>query len=633
MPPAPNENDQWLRWFSPMLGVALVLLVVGLAPALGAVPNVPRALNWSACAAVALAAAVGLWDRFARYARPVLYSLGALTAVLAVVELDTVAVWESALSPLALASFVLGVAALAVGVMRRSEPLLGMPTNDAWRFWLPGTQTVVAVAAVVLGVRIGFVAPSIWERLAGPLAVLMLAPAFALLARVAPRLTRTEMRTLAVVLVALAPAALALAVPGPFDTFAALHRTGWLFVALALTAAAGSRTAPLLGAHWLGVVRTVAGWTAALAVGVLCLNLLQQVPVYDPVRRLTPLARGESLAMLGALTVLFALALSFAPNPDRDPFRLRPNQRTAYVYLAEVFIVLFFAQVKFNVPELFLGELAKLWTFAVMVLAYVGIGLAELFERKKVEVLALPLRRTGVLLPLVPLIAFWAKPPAFVTDFARDTAPGLGPFLTYLEKLPQNFETYAWLWFLAGGVYGLVALSRNSFGWALLGALATNAALWALFTHHQVPFVVHPQAWVIPLALIVLVSEHLNRTRLSRGASDAMRYAGISMIYIASAADMFIAGVGNSMWLPVILAVLCVAGVFGGILLRVRAFVYLGVGFLLLDLFSMIWHAAVDLQQTWVWYASGIVLGVVVLALFAYLEKRRTHEKEAVESE
>ena len=330
-------------------------------------------------------------------------------------------------------------------------------------------------------------------------------------------------------------------------------------------------------------------------------------------------------------TRLFVLALRFALKSDRDPFELRPWHRTGYVYIAEVFIVLFFAQVRLNVPEIFRGELAKLWTFAVMVCAYIGIGLAELFERKKIDVLALPLRRTGVLLPLVPLIAFWAKPPAFVSEFARDTAPGLAPFLSYLEKLPQVFDTYAWLWFLAGGVYGLVALSRNSFGWALLAALATNAALWSLLTHHQVPFIVHPQVWVIPLALIVLVSEHVNRYRLSADVSNTMRYAGIAMIYVASSADMFIAGVGNSMWLPVILAALCVAGVLGGIMLRVRAFIHLGVGFLLLDLFSMIWHAAVDLQQTWVWYASGIVLGVVVLALFAYLEKSRTHDKEPVE--
>jgi len=231
-------------------------------------------------------------------------------------------------------------------------------------------------------------------------------------------------------------------------------------------------------------------------------------------------------------------------------------------------------------------------------------------------------------LPLVPLIAFWAKPPAFVSEFAQNSAPGLGPLLGYLQKLPQHFDMYAWLWFLAGGVYGLLALKRKSFGWALLAALATNAAMWSLLAYHQVPFAVHPQAGVIPLALIVLASEHINRRRLSAEASNAMRYAGIAMIYVASAADLFIAGVGQSVWLPVILAVLCVAGVIAGIAFRVRAFIHLGVAFLLLDVFAMIWHAAVNLQQTWVWYASGIVLGVLVLALFAYLEKRRAHDEQ-----
>jgi hypothetical protein len=100
------------------------------------------------------------------------------------------------------------------------------------------------------------------------------------------------------------------------------------------------------------------------------------------------------------------------------------------------------------------------------------------------------------------------------------------------------------------------------------------------------------------------------------------------MIYIASTSDMFIAGVGNSFWLPVVLAILCVAGVLLGIVLRVRAFLYLGVGFLLIDIFSMIWHAAVNLEQTWVWYVSGIVLGVAILTLFAVFEKRKKRHAE-----
>ena len=88
-------------------------------------------------------------------------------------------------------------------------------------------------------------------------------------------------------------------------------------------------------------------------------------------------------------------------------------------------------------------------------------------------------------------------------------------------------------------------------------------------------------------------------------------------------ADLFITGLGGGPELPIVLALLSVAGVLLGILLRVRAFLLLGVAFLFLDVFSQIWHAAVDRSQTWVWWASGIVLGAAILTLFALFEKRR----------
>ena len=71
------------------------------------------------------------------------------------------------------------------------------------------------------------------------------------------------------------------------------------------------------------------------------------------------------------------------------------------------------------------------------------------------------------------------------------------------------------------------------------------------------------------------------------------------------------------------LAVLSLAGILLGILFRVRAFLFLGIGFLFLDVFTMIRYAAVDRYQTWVWWVSGIVLGAAILTLFAVFEKRR----------
>jgi hypothetical protein len=625
-----EEEGGWLHGVGVALLPTSALLALGLLPAFWYEP-VSTAMPWIATSAVALAATIGLWDRSARFARPVLYATGVGAVLLGLVGFGHPPVWDSSLVSFALGAYALVTAAFALWASKQTKPPFRLPARGDGGPWLRYAQSLVAVAALPLGLRTELIAADLWERLTPPASAVIFAAAFVLLVRTLPEHLRSAFRTVAIVLAVYSPAALAWAVPDPADTFVWLDRNGWLFVSLAGAAVVGSVIAPRLGDQWTRAVRGVAGWAAAAAVVVLSVHLLQQVPVYDSQSGRTPLARGVAFAMLAGTLGLMVLALRFALKPDRDPFSLRPTRRTAYVYMAKVLLILFFAQIRFNVPELFLGTLANIWPFVVMALAYVGIGLAELFERKKVAVLALPLRRTGVLLPVVPLLAFWVKPPTPVTEFARDHAPGLRPFLGYLENLPQHFDTYAWLWLLAGGVYWAVALSRRSFGWGLLGALATNAALWFLLAYHQVPFLVHPQAWVIPLALIVLASERINRKRLSAEASGAMRYAGIAMIYVASAADMFIAGVGNSTWLPVILAVLCVVGVLLGILLRVRAFIHLGIGFLLLDLFAMIWYAAVDLQQTWVWYATGIVLGGAVLGLFAYLEKRRTDRRRKPE--
>jgi hypothetical protein len=54
------------------------------------------------------------------------------------------------------------------------------------------------------------------------------------------------------------------------------------------------------------------------------------------------------------------------------------------------------------------GILAQYWPFIVMGLAFLGVGSAELFQRYQIRVLAEPLARTGALLPLLPVIGWWA---------------------------------------------------------------------------------------------------------------------------------------------------------------------------------------------------------------------------------
>jgi hypothetical protein len=190
---------------------------------------------------------------------------------------------------------------------------------------------------------------------------------------------------------------------------------------------------------------------------------------------------------------------------------------------------------------------------------------------------------------------------------------------------------YSGILFLVGLFYGFLATTKRSLGFAVLAVLAANTGLWVLWNHWEIAFLEHPQVWLIPVAIVALVAEYVNRQRLTEYQSETFRYLALAVIYVSSTADMFIAGVGNSLYLPLVLMVLSVAGVLLGILLRVRAFLFLGVTFLILVIVTMIWYAAVDLGQTWIWYASGIVLGVAIIALFAVFEKRRNELLSAIE--
>ena len=93
---------------------------------------------------------------------------------------------------------------------------------------------------------------------------------------------------------------------------------------------------------------------------------------------------------------------------------------------------------------------------------------------------------------------------------------------------------------------------------------------------------------------------------------------------------MFLTGVGENLWLPMVLAALSVCGVFAGIALKVRAFLYLGSSFLLLSIISMVWHAARNIGHIWPWWAFGIALGLAILVLFGLFEKKRGEMEQIV---
>jgi fructose-specific phosphotransferase system IIC component len=148
--------------------------------------------------------------------------------------------------------------------------------------------------------------------------------------------------------------------------------------------------------------------------------------------------------------------------------------------------------------------------------------------------------------------------------------------------------------------------------------------LWYFLSRHEgLDFTKHPQLWLIPPALCALVAGYLNRERLTKEQSAALRYASAIVIYVSSTADIFINGVAEAPWLPAVLAGLSILGAMAGILLRVRAFLYLGVSFLVVALMTIIWHAAIEEQRTWILWVAGIITGALILAVLGLFEKRR----------
>jgi hypothetical protein len=205
--------------------------------------------------------------------------------------------------------------------------------------------------------------------------------------------------------------------------------------------------------------------------------------------------------------------------------------------------------------------------------------------------------------------------------------PLLGAF--WLEPRPGEDTLFL---VLAGGLYAALALLRSSAGFGAIAALAFNAGLWTVLGRRDgFGLMEHPQFWVVPPALCVLAGAYLNRDRLTQGQSSTLRHVAAGAVYLSSTTDLVLNGVAEDPWLPLVLGGLSLLGIFAGIALRVRGFLLLGMAFLGLSVFAMIWYAAVDLRQTWLWAASGIVAGVLILAAFALFEKRRREVMEVVE--
>ena len=545
-------------------------------------------LMWPAWIALTLAIAVLMWVREARFAPGALHAAG-VGGILLALQGNGLTPREIgfAAAP-ALASWCLAVgAAWRTGLHRvlRMAAAIDDPDTTATPRRLPMLLVPMALTAAVLSVWIAVSSEPVLSRLAGPASAAMLAVAVALG-------TGAGRAAVALWLGVLAAVELGWATTDP------AHPAVWAVGTVRLLAVL-SLLSPLYGLVLARVLPEPWAPPAARAGPVLGFAALAAVPLLLAQEALAlPATVGADSAIMAAAAMLglAAAGVFYAVTPAGDPFGLTGRARTAYVYAAELLLALMFVHLRLSLPELFAaGLMATFWPFVIIGVAFAGAGAAEFFRRRGLDVLAEPLERTGVFLPVLPLLGFWLLPPE------RHSAAGM----------------------MAGVLYAALALRHRSLGFLLMAAAAGNAGLWSLWHANGVEFLSRPQVWLIPPALAVLLAEHLHRAELGPRRAAALRYLALCAVYLSSTAEMFLHVAAQGPQLALVLAGLSVAGVMAGILLRVTAFLFTGTAFLLLVVLSMIRYAASDLQQTWVWYAAGIALGALIIATFAVFEKRR----------
>jgi hypothetical protein len=600
------HNLAAINW--PLLLTLWVILSPTMSRAWAPVATAPL-IHWFAMAAtIALVVAV-LWDKHAKYAVAELYLLGWLAAGMAFYQLELPRIslrWSTVifLAIYALAAAVIWywrepVIAFAkrLGIPRRLEPGAELP-------WFL-TLTIISAAVlfsfaywIVLDVN------NFGLRATAAVAVAAQFATFALLAKgIAER--RWQRIAIAVLVLGLTLFGWSWLTPGLTGTW--LNRSVILMLlAFGLTAFYGLllERAHAYSASWTTAAKSCV--PVLLSAGVValffCLGTEVAYQLNFGAVRIHPLA----LTAIGAALIAgVVIPVLFALSPQHDPLSLSERGRMKYVYAAEVMLALLFLHIRLTLPWLFTGFIERYWPLVVMVIAYLGVVASESLRRRKLLVLAQPLERTGVFLPLLPVLGFW---------------------------LASSEVDFSVLLFVVGGLYGLLSILRRSFVFGVLAAVAGNGGLWyILHRTDDYQFLQHPQLWLIPVALSALVAAYANEENLSEDQMAGIRYLSLVTIYVSSTADIFINGVANSPWLPLILGSFSLAGVFAGIIFRIRGLLLLGSVFLLLSIITMIWYASANLGWTWLWYVAGIVTGATIIFMFAVFEKKRSEVLRLVE--
>jgi hypothetical protein len=344
----------------------------------------------------------------------------------------------------------------------------------------------------------------------------------------------------------------------------------------------------------------MSGLTCAAAIVCLTALIGHEWTTFDPVRG-SGLAAIETWLVVAVGVGMVLGMIMIAIRPKHDPFSLSMEARQTYVYVSQFVLGGLFLHLCLAMPRLFQWGLKEYWPYLAMAVCFGGVGVSRLLERRNLKVLAQPLFNTAATIPVLTAIA------SFALSSKADGAT---------------------LMLLAGMAYLSIGVMHDSMFGRILALVFGNLALCLFYGRFETfSFQSHPQLWLIPPAVSALIAAQLNRSLLNPSQLTGIRYFSAAVVYISSTSEIFISGIGDQLWPPIVLALLSVAGILAGILLQVRAFLYFGMLFLLMAMISMVSHAHRRFDHVWPWWAFGIAMGIGILVMFGLFEKRKNELK------
>jgi hypothetical protein len=167
----------------------------------------------------------------------------------------------------------------------------------------------------------------------------------------------------------------------------------------------------------------------------------------------------------------------------------------------------------------------------------------------------------------------------------------------------------------AGLLYGAAAWETRRARLSTLAALVLNTGLVLLFLDLGLE---HLGFYGLPIGATLLVLVQAERARLSRSARFYLQNLGVGVICVSASIETFHAGGLDSF---VLLLVLCFCGIFAGLALRVRAFLFCSTGVLVGTVLGQLVRGSIELAlPIWILVTS---LGMALIGLTVFLSLKR----------